>query len=77
MHRLGWTEADLAAAAVPTVKALRWSLFVEAVWPKNAAEIQAPLTADEPEASRIARFKAQEALRDLRGLLFPADDGDE
>jgi len=58
------------------VAALRWCLYVDALWPKNAAEIQAPLTADEPPEARIAHFKAQEALRELRDVLFP-DDGDE
>lgn len=50
---------------------------MDAAWPKNAADIMAPLTADEPEASRIARFKAQGAIADLRKQIFPTDDGDE
>lgn len=73
---MGWSEQQLAEASPAYLSALRWLILTETLWPKDTSAATAPLP-EGPSRQRAEAYErraaANEALAELRTLLFPED----
>jgi hypothetical protein len=74
--RMGWTDAELAAASPETVERLRWRAVAESLWSPDLNEAMYSPTPFGDAKAAIAAEKRRGAARAIHALLFPEGDTD-